>query len=270
MWVLDQSVVQLLQQEIRSPAAKRFFVVMLGTHSQISHFAPHHNFPSERYFTGRQHIPTVFAMLDWDSGVRAPSNNAPFESSAEIGRLMLWGRPPWLSYYNGRSELSNYDRLKACVTFAMNKLTDDLPGTYGDDSEQSRRLSAFAVLALRIHLDLDFVNPARASRLVSSKMRWLVDVDPRRKHITTTYGSEPLLVEAAACLMNSYHLAPDAGYNPMWWFLQQLQNDLNKGDVDRGRNGELTARLLCTFLSYASDFSDYGKRSSHAASMVGG
>lgn len=39
MWVLDQPVVQLLYSGIRSPTAKRFFVLMLGTHSQISHFA---------------------------------------------------------------------------------------------------------------------------------------------------------------------------------------------------------------------------------------
>ena len=275
MWVLDQPVVQLLYQEIRSKAAKLFFVLMLGTHSQISHFAPHHNFPSERYFTGRQHIPTVFAALDWDSGVRAPPSNARFESSAEIGRLVLWGRPLWLSYYNGRSDLSDCDRLKVCVAFAADKLTDGLMrSTSGNDDENDddhpQRLSAFAVLALRIHLDLDFVRPSRASRLVSSKMRWLVDVDPRRKHITTTYGSEPLLVEAAACLMNSYRLVHDRALNPVSWFLRQLENDLNKGHVDRGRNGELTARLLCTFLLNAADFSDNGKRSSHAASMVGG
>ena len=251
MWVLDQPVVQLLL-EIREPATKQFFVLMLGTHSQISHFAPHYNFPSERYFTGKQHIPTVFSALDWDSGVRAPSKNAQFESSAEIGRLVRWGRPMWLSYYNGRSDRGDRERLKACVTFAMKKLTDGLVlGTNGEADEQSRKLIAFAVLAVRIHLDLDFVNPSRASRLVSSKMRWLVDVDPRRRHMTTTYGSEPLLVEAAACVMNSYHLKAfgvNPVGNPVGWFLQELGKDLNQGQVNRGRNGELTARLLCIYI----------------------
>jgi hypothetical protein len=152
----------------------------------------------------------------------------------------------------------------------MNKLTDGLTIANGDADEQTRELSSFAVLALRIHLNLDFANPSRASKLVSFKMRWLVDVDPLRKHITTTYGSEPLLVEAAACLMNSYRLAPYPGLNPVGWFLQELQYDLNQGHVDRGRNGELTARLLRTFLFNAADFSDHGKRPSHAASMVGG
>lgn len=31
---------------------------------RISHFATHYHFPSERYFTGKQHIPTVFSTLD--------------------------------------------------------------------------------------------------------------------------------------------------------------------------------------------------------------
>ena len=261
MWVLDQPVVQLLYQEIASPAAKRFFVLLLGTHSQISHFTPHQNFLSEQYFTERQHIPTVFAALDWDSGVQAPPSNAGFESSAEIGRLVRWGRPLWLSYYNGCSESSDFYRLKVCINFAMDKLTGG-----------PRRLVAFAVLALRIHFDLDFAHPARASKLVSSKMRWLVDVDPRRRYITTTYGSEPLLVEAAASLMNSHRLTPipDLSLSPVSWFLRELEKDLNRGHVDRGRDGELTARLLCTFLLNTADFSDHGKRSSDAASMVGG
>lgn len=254
MWVLDQPVVQILYQDIDNPAAKRFFVLMLDTHSQISHFAPHHNFPSERYFDGRQHIPTVFSTLDWDSGVRAPSVDASFESSAEISRLVRWGRPLWLSYYDGCWQSSDRDRLRNCVTFAMDKLTDGIAPdqerlqstTKDEDDEGPRKLSAFAVLALRLHLDLDFAHPSRASKLVSSKMRWLVDMDPHRRHLTTTYGSEPLLVEAAACLMNGRRLAPNIGQNPVVWFLRHLENDLNQGYVNRGKNGELTARLLCT------------------------
>jgi len=69
-----------------------------------------------------------------------------------------------------------------------------------------------------------------------------------------------LLVEAAACLMNSYRLAPYRGLNPVGWFLNELGSDLIKGYVDRGSNGELTARLLCTLLLNDADDSDHGKR----------
>ena len=127
--------------------------------------------------------------------------------------------------------------LRRCVLFAERKL---LPAKKDVSNEKQLDLSAFAILAIRLHLDLDFVYPSRASQLVSSKMRWLVDMDPRRKHIVTTYGSEPLLVEAAALAMNSYDLLT----NPIIGLLNRLRDQLNHGFVDRGQNGELTARLL--------------------------
>ena len=94
--------------------------------------------------------------------------------------------------------------LRRCVLYAERKL---LPAKQDMANREQLDLCAFAILAIRLHLDLDFVYPSRASKLVSSKMRWLVDVDPRRKHIVTTYGSEPLLVEGAALAMNSSDLS---------------------------------------------------------------
>jgi hypothetical protein len=74
-------------------------------------------------------------------------------------------------------------------------------------------------------------------------MRWLVDVDSWRRHLVTTYGSEPLLVEAAACIMNGHRLFKGPK-NPLYEFVGTLESELSLGHVDRGRNGELTARLL--------------------------
>jgi len=73
-------------------------------------------------------------------------------------------------------------------------------------------------------------------------MRWLVDIDPRRKHIVTTYGSEPLLIEGAVLAMNSDHLFE----NSLVKLLNEFKEQLNQGFVDRGENGELTACLLHT------------------------
>ena len=103
-------------------------------------------------------------------------------------------------------------------------------------------MSAFAVLAIRLHLDLDFAVPSRASNLVSSKKRWLIDVDPHRKHVVTTCGSEPLLVEGAPLVMNSrelYQATPDPLER-----LADFKDQLNQGFVNRGKNEEPTARLL--------------------------
>ena len=133
--------------------------------------------------------------------------------------------------------------LRTCVKYAVEKLAYN-----HDKSDEQWRLTIFAILAIRIHLDLDFTSPSRASQLVTSKMRWLVDVDTRRKHITTTYGSEPILVEAAAYLMNGYKVVPSAqrsAHSPLQYMLEELERQLNHGHVNRGQNGELTARLLC-------------------------
>lgn len=49
----------------------------------------------------------------------------------------------------------------------------------GNDDEHPRLSSAFAILALRLHLDLDFAHPSRASRLVSSKMSGIFEISPK-------------------------------------------------------------------------------------------
>jgi len=146
-----------------------------------------------------------------------------------------------------------------------------LPAKQDYSNPEQLDLSAFAVLAVRLHLDLDFVFPSRASKLVSSKMRWLIDVDPRRKHIVTTYGSEPLLVEGAALVMNSHELYK-ATPDPLVKLLADFKDQLNQGYVNRGENGELTARLLRTnpVVVIALILSPLGKGSSNAGIMVEG
>ena len=249
MWVLDQPIMSILT-ETQSPAASEFFVLMLGTHSQISHFAPHYTFPSERYFTGEQYIAAVFLSLDWDTGLRHASNaKSLFHGSSHIENLVQWGRPLWSAVYDGQRpmevqalEADKMDKrdLQRCVLYAKRKL---LPMRQDLSNPEQLDLCAFAILAIRLHLDLDFVYPSRASKLVSSKMRWLVDVDPHRKHIVTTYGSEPLLVEGAALVMNGNELYPSTP-DPLTKLLSDFKDQLNQGFINRGANGELTARLL--------------------------
>jgi hypothetical protein len=173
-------------------------------------------------------------------------------ASSHIRHLVRWGRPLWSAVYDVAQSphvealaqvYKDKIDLRRCVLYAQKKL---LPAKQDSEKKDQLELSAFAILAIRLHLDLDFVYPSRASKLVSAKMRWLVDVDPGRKHIVTTYGSEPLLVEGAALAMNSYHLYKDS--DPVAKFVQVLLEQLNQGYVNRGENGELTARLLRTLL----------------------
>jgi hypothetical protein len=263
MWVLDEPVVGVLQKlGMFCPQAKKFFVLMLGTHSQISHFAPDYIYPSERVFSGKQSLPSVFLSLDWDSGIDLPERLIRFNQSACIDNLVKWGRPIWLSFYNGldrRDRVKTFQTkeqndayiLKKTIHYAIEKLRapsrnrGSLPEKI---TKEESSLTIFAILAIRLHLDLDFAAPSRASQLVTSRLRWLVDVDSHRKYLVTTYGSEPVIIEAAAYLLNS----PNNDANSLVsitthpWItpLNELQEQLLHGYVNKGAHGELTARIL--------------------------
>ena len=258
MWVLDEPVVGVLRKLGQyCPQAKKFFVLMLGTHSQISHFAPDYIYPSERYFTGNQSLPSVFLSLDWDSGVDLPERLIRFNQSACIENLVKWGRPMWLSFYNGLDRVKTIKKtqndayiLKKAILYAVEKLREpdrSQPSRLKKSHEESS-LTIFAILAIRLHLDLDFAAPSRASKLVTSRLRWLIDVDSHRKYLVTTYGSEPIVTEAAAYLLNSPNdeensITPTSAH-PWISPLNELTQQLLHGYMNKGAHGELTARLL--------------------------
>ena len=270
MWVLDQVVVSILDKTPTESGgedpADHIFFLMLGTHSQITHFAPDEHFPSERYFERTQALPSVFLNFAWDSSYQLPAKNT-YDASNSLQHLIQYGRPLWLSYIDGltrlaqrlsktfeRGLLERYLR-EACIGFAVMKLAPLASGNQISESEKAN--SAFATMAVRLHLDIDLGNPKRASELVASKMRWLVNVSEMRYRIRTTYLSEPILAEAAACIMNGFLWKrpqeppfPDRDHgSPMTYFIEKLGSELNHSYVDRGSNGELTARLLCMSLS---------------------
>ena len=271
MWVLDEPVVANLSKMGNEgcPQAKEFFVLMLGTHSQISHFAPDYIFPSERYFSGRQSLPSVFLSLDWDSGVDLPERLIRFSQSGCIKNLVKWGRPMWLSLYNSLDRHRIFQNktqidasiLNKIILYAVEKLREPDrrlgSGSKSPGNEESS-LTTFAILAIRLHLDLDFAAPSRASTLVMSRLRWLIDVDSHRKYIVTTYGSEPVIAEAAAYLLNSSSNGDDLdirpSINPWIAHLEELERQLLQGYVNKGAHGELTARLLRIYILVTNIF----------------
>lgn len=246
-WVLDNPVVRVLVDIYNETKAdvltEYFFVLMLGTHSQIAHFAPNEIFPSERLAGQPQLLPSPFVSFNWDVNVR--EFRAPFglRDSETVFELAQWGRSMWAALFANRS---NPHAIERCLEYLKVKL-----GPAGSHDIRHLELSRLAVMSIRFHLDVDCAAPTRASQLVSSKMRWLVDVGLFRRHITTTYGSEPLLVEAAACMMNSYD---EEGSQkkilgaPWKIYISEMMNQLSKGYISRGNHGELTARVLCKYL----------------------
>ena len=247
MWVLDQPVVQVLNElyldtldsdGLPEMPTDRFFVLMLGTHSQISHFAPN-IFPSERLAGNPQLLPSPFLSFNWDENVKEFRPPFKLRDSESLFELVNWGRSMWAALFEGRS---NSDALRRCINYVKKKLEPA-----DKTSNFHRELSILAVMSIRLHLDLDCAAPTRASLLVCSKMRWLADVGIFRTHVTTTYGSEPMLVEAAACMMNSYddtNSKKFTGQPPFVSYICEMVDQLSKGYIGPGDHGELTARIL--------------------------
>ena len=81
---------------------------------------------------------------------------------------------------------------------------------------------------------------------MSSRLRWAVGCDKRRKFLLSTYPSEPILAEAAFRLL--FTKAQEADPEIMLKrILQVMAIEVERGDVDVGGDGELVARILCTF-----------------------
>jgi len=257
MWVLDNPVVKILRHFYNEGGDEhmptdQFFVLMLGTHSQIVHFALNEIYPSERTAGKPQLLPSPFISFNWDENVREFS--APFclRDSERFIELAQWGRSMWGPLF---SNCSNPAALRNRLHYLQVKLK---PAHNAGDRENE--LSKLAVMSIRLHLDVDCASPTRASQLVSSKMRWLADVGAFRRHITTTYGSEPLLVEAAACMMNS-----NQPHGSVSSYVELMFQQLSQGYISRGHHGELTARVLCTYRKQIIlTASDVGERLSYA------
>jgi hypothetical protein len=130
-----------------------------------------------------------------------------------------------------------------CVAFAASKLA---PLSGAADPAQEKVNSAFAVLATRLPLEIDLCHSKRVSELVASKMRRLFAVSPDRHQISTGYPSEPILVEGAALLLNGFRSnRRKTGIKfPVTYYLDCL---CDASFVDKGSNGELTARILYIF-----------------------
>lgn len=285
MWVMDEPLVGVIKRNRENHNMRNFFLLMLGTHSQISHFTPYYVYPSERYLYRRQVLPSVFGSLDWDGGVELPENAVPFKQSGHITSLVKWGRPAWLSLYHAfknveRDEVVAGTVLSKSISYIIGKLREpDQDNKLGNKKirKEESSMTTFALLAIRLHLDLDFTSPSRASKLVTSRLRWLVDIDPQRKFLITTYGSEPLVVEAAATAMNTpvFRMNDDDIFyysftNPWVDHLAELEDQLNHGYVNKGAHGELTARLLrTTYVDLISLFSSYGEGPIDTSGVVG-
>jgi hypothetical protein len=110
--------------------------------------------------------------------------------------------------------------------------------------EHVKNGGALAVVDVRLKLSYDtrceFARSTVADQ-VASNMRVAFYVPQRRDFVVSDYSSEPLLAEAAAQQMHVFRFHdPDA-------ILKIITNHTKSGLLDKGKCGELVARLLLTF-----------------------
>ena len=268
-WVIDQVIepAWLLKKSPNQPLP--FMTIFLGTNSTMPDFLPPGEDSSNRYFIDYMKVPQPFTALDWDITVpeeQFPKRKMTYASLADMTWLARFGRPFWLAQWGTCLKTGSAEGWRRAadniITAAENKLHQ-----MGSRREFARKfvsytakeilptdewkreeiiLTASAILGVLAIINLDFTSPKRAELLVSSRLRWAVGCDKQRKFLLSTYPSEPILAEAAFRLLFAEAQEADPEI-VLKRILQVMAIEVGRGDIDVGGDGELVARILCTF-----------------------
>ena len=273
-WVIDQVIepAWLLKKSPNQPLP--FMAIFLGTNSTMADFLPPGEDSSNRYFVDYMKTPQPFTALDWDITVpeQYPKHKKlTYSSLADMTWLARFGRPFWLAQWGTCLKMGSTEGRRRTadniITAAENKLhqmgsrrefarkfisytkKEILP------TDERRReeiiLTASAILGVLAVINLDFTSPKRAELLVSSRLRWAVGCDKKRKLLFSTYPSEPILAEAAFRLLFTEVQEADPEI-VLKRILEVIAIEVDRGDVDVGGDGELVARILCSFSQHFS------------------
>jgi len=152
----------------------------------------------------------------------------PLKTFAELEHMALFGRPLWYAY-TGQDEYM--------IQLAKFKL---IGGHQGGSYEPEDPDHVYAALSFRLSLDVCLQNPGTLSltrTAVNFFMRVVISMDHETGMMDTATPSEPVLARAAM-----EHLCHRLNWPTS---IQTLsQHLLEKGLIEKGRKGELYARLV--------------------------
>lgn len=169
---------------------------------------------------------TSFAvdMEDLKNGFLVNPTDESMSAFSKVTHMGRFGRALWSAY-------SRPD-LVACEKLIGGK----------KEYNPTNRDHVFAVLSIRLCLDVDISNPITyplSQTAVHLHMRVVRSIDPSTGYLFTRTPSEPVLALAAA-----HHLCPDESWSiSLKTFTSNL---LSLGAIDKGSKGELFARLMLT------------------------
>jgi hypothetical protein len=153
----------------------------------------------------------------------------PLQTFATLEHMALFGRPLWYAYADRSEDMIKLAKLKLLGGQKGAQYTPDDPD------------HVFAALSFRLSLDVCLQNPSTVSltrTAVNSFMRVVISMDQETGMMDTLTPSEPVLARAAMeHLCNNTNNWPDS--------IRTLSKELlEKGLIEKGRKGELYARLL--------------------------
>ncbi|KAF8331420.1 uncharacterized protein EI90DRAFT_1019614 [Cantharellus anzutake] len=238
-----------------------FFTLFLSTSvklrsSAATTMAPH---PSTRV-SGKTELLPEYTVLPFDIFSRGhwqraghergdPSPPITLKMVCSSGTMVCFGRPLWYSMYDNGKEST-----ESIFAFAMKKLGAGgiRAGRNEDKTRDGTDTSAMlASLDIRLQLSFDLARHAARSKistLVESYMRVVYAVPLHREFIYSGYPSEPVLVEAAARLLNQGGGSDSGSFLPPIAFKGPniLKAGYREGILDCGEHAEAVGRLLVT------------------------
>ncbi|KIX07986.1 uncharacterized protein Z518_02640 [Rhinocladiella mackenziei CBS 650.93] len=147
---------------------------------------------------------------------------------ADLEHMALFGRPLWYAYICQKQNMIDVAKLKLLGGQQRSEYNDLDPN------------HVFAALSFRLSLDVCRQNPATLSftrEAVNSFMRVVISMDHETGMMDTTTPSEPVLAKAAM-----EHLCIEGRWSLSISTLCMVL--LEKGLIEKGRKGELYARLV--------------------------
>ncbi|KAF8586048.1 hypothetical protein K439DRAFT_1003314 [Ramaria rubella] len=203
------------------------WVVFASTEAHMADLAaPNKTSASLRVYQGGEVLYQPFTELGWDQHTY-PLNKINLNEIATFDHISRYGRPLW---FNSKKYLSG--GVEEVVRTAQVKLLKD--NHYAHTKHQ-----ALALLSQRFALDIIFGHPKAVQHVdeaVASHLRICITTTEDRSWRFTAYPSEPLLSHAAAEEMWRNSTLTNA--------LAHLKTQLERGMIEKGKNGELVSRLL--------------------------
>ncbi|KIX00093.1 uncharacterized protein Z518_10230 [Rhinocladiella mackenziei CBS 650.93] len=219
----------------------RVWSIFLSTESLIRHIVPPSNtsdyVQDPSTYTDLMRFPP-FVSLQLDVEDRRRMQNPmlkkeellkPLKTFANLEHMALFGRPLWYIYTHAERG--------SMIEVAKLKLIAGRQRGYYDPNDPDH---VFAALSFRLSLDVCLQNPATVSlneTAVSCFMRVVISMDHETGVMDTTTPSEPVLARAAM-----EHLCRRGNWP--YSILTLCKKLLEKGLIEKGRKGELYARLV--------------------------